>query len=185
MRNRNKIKHEKTVKFINLLEHLSLDLGMYQVKAALRLSAERIDTAEYEVYNVDVDDVELMFYIDGKSCQYEGFKELYEKLFGSNSYQSMVNNLCKDFEDHAIENCTYPRVEDLSKHDLKVLFYDVLSRVETSMYGKMEYADDFAFLNIARLIYPHAIQRIEAPWVNSESGRSYDHQVVNLNLINQ
>ena len=185
MRNRNKIKHEKTFICIKLLEHLSLDLGMYQVKASVRLSAERINTAEYEVYDVDVDYAEVMFYIDGKSCQEEGFKELYEKLFGSNSYQSMVNNLSKDFEDHAIENCTYPRVEDLPKHDLKVLFYDVLSRVGTSMYGKMEYADDFAFLNIARLIYPHAIQRIEAPYVNSESGRSFDHQVVNLSLINQ
>jgi hypothetical protein len=157
---------------------------MYQVKASVRLSAERINTAEYEVYDVDVDYAEVMFYIDGKSCEEEGFKELYEKLFGSNSYNSMVTALEEDFRDHAIENCTYPCVENLPKNDLKVLFYDLLSRVETSMYGKMEYADDFPFLNIAKLVFPHAIQRIEAPYVNSESGRSYDHQVVNLSLIN-
>lgn len=185
MRNRNKIKHEKTVKFINLLEHLSLDLGMYQVKAAVRLSAERIDTELYRVYNVDVEDVDVMFYIDGKSCQYEGFKELYEKLFGSNSYSSMVTALESDFQDHAAENCMYPCVENLPKHDLKVLFYDLLSRVERGMHGNIEYADDFVFLSVARLLYPHSIQRIEATYVNSESGRSYDHQVVNLNLINQ
>lgn len=185
MRNRNKIKHERTVKFINLLEHLSLDLGMYQVKAAVRLSAERIETELYRVYNVDVDDVDVMFYIDGKSCQYEGFKELYEKLFGSNSYSSMVTALENDFRDHAAENCAYPCVEDLPKHDLKVLFYDLLSRVERGVYGDWEYADDFVFLTVARLMYPHAIQRIEAPYVNSDSGRYYDHEVINLNLINQ
>ena len=185
MRNRNKIRHEKSTKYINLREDLSLDLGMYQVKAEVRLSAERVNTELYEVYNIDVDDIDVDFYIDSKRCQFQGFKELYEKLFGENTYTQMVDNLGKDFSKHAYENCMYPNVEDLPKRDLKKLFYDLLENVPQAEGKYFAYADDFQFLNVAKLTFPDAIEMIDAPYVNSDSGRSYSHQVVNLDLVNR
>ena len=183
MRNRNKIKHEKSTKYINLRENLSLDLGMYQAKAEVQLSAERVNTKLYEVYNIDVDEVDIDFYIDSKRCQYQGFRELYEKLFGDDTFVDMVSNLGQDFSKYASENCVYPNVVDLPKKDLKKLFHDLLEDIPEANYLTSAYADDFQFLSVAKLTFPHAIEVFDAPYVNNLDGTSYPHEVVNLDLV--
>ena len=54
------------------------DLGLFQVRATIWSCV-----SEYEGrYENEITETELMFILNGKTCRYVGFRELYEKLYG-------------------------------------------------------------------------------------------------------
>lgn len=181
MRNRNKIKHVETNMTKNLTITYSLDEGMYQVNATVNMMAEKIDTDNFNVYNIDVNDVDLEFFINSKRCAYDGFKDMYEKLFGKDSYASYSNMLYDEFADHASKNCGLTHFSALCQDDLKSLFNDLASKVKTNTVGCLIYADDWHLVSVAKKVYPEMVCRVDVPYVNSESGRSYSHHVVDMN----
>jgi hypothetical protein len=68
------------------------DLGLFQVKARVYSMKELCSKGRH-----DVTDIELDFLVNNKPCAYRGFKELYEKLYGENSFNEFCEELKIDF----------------------------------------------------------------------------------------
>ena len=83
------------------------DEGMYKVKASLHVNIEEVsDLLKKKGYEHvhDVTDVDLEFFINDKKCTYVGFKEMYEKLFTTNSWKAYEEGLWEEFEAHYLNN---------------------------------------------------------------------------------
>ena len=83
------------------------DEGMYKVKASLHVNIEEPTPSSrergYDTWH-DVTDVDLEFFVAGKKCTYVGFKEIYEKLFTTNSWERYERDLYEEFEAHYMKN---------------------------------------------------------------------------------
>jgi len=52
-------------------------------------------------------DIELEFSMNNKTCKYLGFKELYEKLYGINTFNKFRDDLTEEFEVAYFEHTPY------------------------------------------------------------------------------
>ena len=73
------------------------DLGLFSVNATVWSYVN--ETKEKGVYEHEISDMEISYEINGKYCRHAGFKELYEKLYGIDSFQQFEKDLIKDFEE--------------------------------------------------------------------------------------
>ena len=83
------------------------DKGMYKVKAGIYVNIEEApasSTKSIVTYHHEVTDIELEFFVNDKKCNYVGFKELYEKLFGKDTFDSHYGKLQDEFEEHYLNN---------------------------------------------------------------------------------
>jgi len=78
------------------------DLGLFQVKARVYSMKELCSKGRH-----DVTDIELDFLVNNKPCAYRGFKELYEKLYGENSFNEFCEELKIDFEEAYFKHTPY------------------------------------------------------------------------------
>ena len=83
------------------------DEGMYKVKASVHVNIEEASKFSkergYESFH-EVTDVDLEFFINDKKCTYSGFKEMYGKLFTTNSWKVYEEGLYEEFEAHYLNN---------------------------------------------------------------------------------
>jgi len=83
------------------------DKGMYKVKGSVYVNIEEASKSSkekgYENWH-EVTDIELEFFVNDKKCKYVGFKELYEKLFGKDTFDSHYGELQSEFEKHYMKN---------------------------------------------------------------------------------
>ena len=79
------------------------DLGLFQVKATVWSCV-----SEWEGrYENEITETELIFVLNGKKCKYAGFKELYEKLYGVNTFNQFWADLITEFEEEYFKQTTY------------------------------------------------------------------------------
>ena len=78
------------------------DKGMYKVKGGVYVNIE--ESATLNRYVHEVTDIDLEFFVNDKKCTYVGFKELYEKLFGKDTFDSHYGKLQEEFEEHYLNN---------------------------------------------------------------------------------
>ena len=62
-----------------------------------------------EDYDHEINDIELSYEINGKYCRYKGFKELYGKLYGENSFEKFEQDLMWDFKQAYYDTTSYKR----------------------------------------------------------------------------
>lgn len=79
---------------IHLTTKLSQDLGFVEVRA---LILSQCHQGEHSIY-----ETELTFYIGNQQCNYAGFKDLYEKLFGRHKFEKFYDDLTEDFKELVI-----------------------------------------------------------------------------------
>ena len=79
---------------IHLTTKLSQDLGFVEVRALILSAGHQ---GEHSIY-----ETELTFHIGNKQCNYAGFKELYEKLFGRHTFDEFYDDLTEDFKELVI-----------------------------------------------------------------------------------
>ena len=83
------------------------DEGVYKVKASVHVNIEEASKPSkergYENFH-EVTDVDLEFFINDKKCTYSGFKEMYGKLFTTNSWKVYEEGLYEEFEAHYLAN---------------------------------------------------------------------------------
>ena len=77
------------------------DEGMYKVKASVHVDIE--EGSDNQLFH-QVTDVDLEFFINDKKCSYPGFKEMYGKLFTTNSWEAYEEGLYEEFEAHYLNN---------------------------------------------------------------------------------
>ena len=52
-----------------------------------------------KVYEHEISDIEIAYYINDKYCRYQGFKELYEKLYGVDSFKKFEQDITYEFKE--------------------------------------------------------------------------------------
>ena len=102
-----KVKIAEVNKSINLAHHSYIDFGMFTVNASthsLLFPAVKTD------WDCDISETELDFQVNNKSCRYDGFKELYEKLHGDKSFRVFEADVIRQIEEEVAKSITkeYP-----------------------------------------------------------------------------
>lgn len=171
--------------------YYEVDKGMFTVKASLYSVVGKFDHISETVYHHDINDIELYFYVDGKRCKYDGFKELYGKLFGIDNFSIFCSDTMKEIEDYHIATSQYPTLNSLTKSQLVKCWeqkFSVVPKATAEMThcknGEMLYADEFEFRLITKLLYPEAIEKWKLPYAHGDNNKAYTHEVVNLNNHN-
>ncbi len=99
-------KHDEYVSHFAYVTYFK-DEGMYKVKASVHVNIEEPTPSSrergYDQWH-EVTDVELEFFVADKKCTYVGFKEMYEKLFTTNSWKKYELGLQAEFEAHYMKN---------------------------------------------------------------------------------
>ena len=90
-----KVKIAEVNKSFSLAHHSYIDLGVFTVNAStysFLYPAVKTDWA------CDMNDTELEFQVNNKTCKYAGFKELYTQLYG-NSFATFEADLIRQIEE--------------------------------------------------------------------------------------
>ena len=98
-------------KIIKIQEHVdysvrtefSKDLGMFEVIATVWSCVSKCRGG----YDNDITETELRFVLNGKPCKYLGFKELYEKLYGENTFCKFRDDLYEEFSKSYFKQTPY------------------------------------------------------------------------------
>ena len=72
---------------------MTKDLGIFQAKGEIW----SIVTPGDGDFEHDITEICFVYSVDNKPCKYVGFKELYEKLYGDNSFSKFENELESEF----------------------------------------------------------------------------------------
>jgi len=78
------------------------DLGLFQVDASIWSMVSQDCRQSH-----NISDIELEFSMNNKTCKYLGFKELYEKLYGINTFNKFRDDLTEEFEVAYFEHTPY------------------------------------------------------------------------------
>ena len=73
------------------------DLNLFKVNATV-WSYVGINEKR-KIYNHEINDIELSYEINGKYCRYAGFKGIYEKLYGNDTFKNFESDMAKEFEE--------------------------------------------------------------------------------------
>jgi len=104
-----KVKIVEVNKSFSLAHHSSIDLGVFTVNAStysFLYPAVKTDWA------CDMNDTELEFQVNNKTCKYVGFKELYTQLYG-NSFATFEADLIRQIEEEVAKQIVkeYPKTD--------------------------------------------------------------------------
>jgi len=97
-----KIKKVDEVVDFSVFTKFTKDLGLFQVNASVWSMVSQDCTNSH-----DISEIELDFSIDNKRCKYNGFKEIYEKLYGINTFNQFTAELMAEFEKAYFKQTTY------------------------------------------------------------------------------
>jgi len=81
------------------------DLNLFKVNATVWSYVSIND--KRKVCNHEINDIELSYWINGKYCRYVGFKELYEKIYGNDTFKKFESDITKEFEEAYYELTPY------------------------------------------------------------------------------
>ena len=102
-------KSKRTIKLYDHYEHLSIS-RIYDIEDQL-CNARVTIYAMVENGEVDITDSEVTFYLNGKSCNFRGFKELYASLFSEVEFDNYYQDLCKQAGDAV--HATYDALKNI------------------------------------------------------------------------
>jgi hypothetical protein len=102
---------------LEVMTTFTKDLGLFQVKAMVYSCVTKVNCLDYSIdkdydtfevadnsepYNIqshEINDIELTFSINNKECRDHGFKELYQKLYGEDTFYPFCSELRSEFEE--------------------------------------------------------------------------------------
>jgi len=163
-----------------------VDCGMFQVDAELYSSEFEIKDLSNKLFSCDIQDIDLEFSIDGKRCNYNGFKELYEKLYGKGSYQDFSKELVDYIKVQHQNLSDRPYIQSLSVDKATEYLSELLT---TSTYAtnttmvdgkKIVYTDKWNIIELAGIAEPDKVHRVKCKRTGSDSDREYDHSIFDL-----
>jgi len=177
--------HQYTTKF-------ELDYGMFQATAEIYSRAESLDGLEDEVFECCIEDIDIDFSMNGKRCMPDGFKELYEKLYGEGSYVKFLEKTCEGVkaEFFASSDRRYLRnlsVKEAAKY-LKKLLTETSYATGKTMWAssvrefkkEMVYTDRWSIMALAKIAVPNMVHKVNCKWTTAGATTEVDHDVLNL-----
>ena len=85
-------------------------------------------TNDLDVYDIEIQDTDATFYLNGKATKYEGYKNLYNSLYGDNSYAKHYDELEKiAIEQFENDVTVAPLLKNMSKKDTNKYLKKLLS----------------------------------------------------------
>ena len=161
-----------------------LSKSFYEVDLIVYSQIDKVEeVTSFDLYSVETQDIDTNFFVDGKKVNYSGFKELYEKLFGKETFSTMLSGICKEIEEYYLDSVSEVTFNSLSTSQLKKAWKDLKENVDKNSYADIEYADNWYFLEATKLLYPHAVETKDFPYAHGKNPRCYMHTVVNLNEL--
>lgn len=87
------------------------DLGLFKVNGVV-WSYVNSNAPSRGRYDHEINDIELSYEINGKHCAYVGFKELYGKLYGKNSFEKFEQEVTQEFEEAYFTSTPYKNIQN-------------------------------------------------------------------------
>lgn len=78
--------------------------------AEVTVNAGLYKVADVELYDAEIRDTEVNFYVNGILTQYSGFKDLYTKLYGTKAYDTLCGQVTNVAEKKFIDDIDHPNV---------------------------------------------------------------------------
>ena len=101
-----KIKKVDEVTDLSMYTKFIKDEGMFLIEASVYSTVTEVPFVGNK-YNHNVTEIELMFLINGKKVTYTGFKDLYNQLFGDNTFGNFYSEKCSEFEAAYLKTTPY------------------------------------------------------------------------------
>ena len=98
-----KIIKEQEVVDYSICTNFLKEMGMFDVRASVWSCVSKCENG----YDNEVTEIELNFILNGKRCKYLGFKELYEKLYGVNTFNEFRDDLTTEFKEEYFKQTPY------------------------------------------------------------------------------
>jgi len=161
-----------------------VDYGMFQVSADVYSNEFEVDDLGKKLFSCDIQDVALDFSINGKGCKREGFKELYEKLYGEDSYLDFTKELTSDIEVQHLNLSDRPFIQNISVDKATEYLSELLTtsiyQTRKTMLGNKEivYADKWIIVELAKVAEPDSVHRVNCK--GTQSGIMYEHSIFDL-----
>lgn len=94
---------------LEVMTTFTKDLGMFQVKAMVYSCVTKVNSTLYPNFHThEMNDIGLTFSINNKECRGNGFKELYQKLYGEDTFYPFCSELRAEFEEVYFKLTPYP-----------------------------------------------------------------------------
>jgi hypothetical protein len=99
-----KIKKEQEIVDYSVRTVFTKDFGFFEAEGTIYscVSYDGNGTCEN-----DITEVTTVFILDGKRCQFSGFRELYEKLYGINTFSKFCGDLSIEFQEEYFKQSPY------------------------------------------------------------------------------
>lgn len=147
-------------------------------------------TNDLDVYDVEIQDTEATFYINGKATQYQGYKNLYNSLYGENAYIKLYDELEKIAEDKFVSDINVtPLINKLSPIVAKKYLWNLLR--DTEKYPTLQttiknedndiiisYSDSYVIQKFAQVIDKKLTFKHMCKYTTNE--RVTDHMITNV-----
>ena len=88
---------------LSVYTEFTKDEGMFQVKARVYSMVSR----GHNTYDHDITETEMLFSINNKHVNYNGFKVLYTQLYGVDTFNEFRDDLSKEFEEAYFKHTPY------------------------------------------------------------------------------
>ncbi len=98
-----KIKKVDEVTDLSVYTKFTKDEGMFQIEASVYSMVEQRE----QFYGHDISEIELKFLINNKKVNYNGFKALYDQLYGKDTFGNFYHEKCGEFEAAYLKTSPY------------------------------------------------------------------------------
>ena len=98
-----KIKKIESITDLSVYTKFTKDEGMFQIQARVYSMV----TQRGNIYDHDISDIEIEYIINNKKVKYCGFKNLYNQLYGENTFNKYNDEKYKEFEEAYFKTTTY------------------------------------------------------------------------------
>lgn len=173
---------------------VSKDLGMFKANAETRICYSQ--TALFpELHYEEKWDAEIEYEINGKKVNWQGFKELYDKLYGKDAFTDFDNSLEDELQEEAskVHRNNYKCIRFLDKEEAAKYMDATVDSDETTRHTavcefsgkKYMYTSDYLAIELAKKQERYAIRRLCVPHTNNLGRKAYEHNVVVLHEYNE
>ena len=98
-----KIKKIESITDLSVYTKFTKDEGMFQIQARVYSMV----TQRGNIYDHDISDIEIEYIINNKKVKHNGFKTLYNQLYGENTFMKYYDEKNKEFEEAYFKTTSY------------------------------------------------------------------------------
>ena len=181
-----KEQNKETHEFVTLHQ----DREFFTVQAETRICYSEVKELPGLHYE-DIWDTDLRYFVQGKQVEWKGFRELYEKLFGANSFKDFESNILEEFEKFLSEHHSknYKSITRLTNEEacecMELLIKEQKISTKKAICNNTKkeyfYSSDWLAKPLCKNFGLYPIKKLNVPYTYvSNTTAAKEHQVVVL-----